>query len=122
MADVQYDKADQLTQIQQGLQQGENVLAVYDCTGAGTGFVAVTDKRVILQDKSFVGKKTALTSIPYRQIRSVSVVSDKSMMGKFFSSSSIGIDVGGVVHEAEFRGVEKAKYIHDVILWHIINQ
>lgn len=117
---VPHDKPDQLAQIQSGLQEGETLIAVYDCTGAGTGFVGVTDKRVILQDKSFVGKRTALTSVPYKQIRTVSVVSDKSMMGKFFSSSAIAIDVGGTVHEAEFRGVEKARHVHDVILWAIL--
>jgi len=69
---VAYDKAEQLQQVQQGLLPSESVYAVYDCTGAGTGFVAVTNFRVILQDKSFIGKKVAITSIPYRQIESVS--------------------------------------------------
>jgi hypothetical protein len=29
------------------------------------GWQELTDRRVILQDNSFVGKKTALTSVPY---------------------------------------------------------
>ena len=43
-------------------------------------------------------------------------------MGSFFSSSNIAIDIGGTIHEAEFRGVDKAKHIHDVILWAILPQ
>lgn len=120
MTDIPHDKLEQLEQIQAGLQAGETIVAVYDCIGAGTGFVGITSKRVILQDKSFAGKKVAITSVPYTQIRSVSMVSDKSMLGKHFSSSSIAIDAGGTIHEAEFRGEAKAKHIHDVILWAVL--
>ena len=64
------------------LPAGE-IYAVYDATGAGTGFIAATDKRVILQDKSFAGKKMALVSLPYSRITSVAVTSNKSLMGHF---------------------------------------
>jgi len=113
------DKAEQLELVSRGLLQGEEVLAVYDCIGTGTGFVGLTTLRVVMQDKSFVGKRVAITSIPYRHVRSVSVVSNTSFAGKFTSSSSIAIDVGGTVHEADFRGVEKAHKAHDLILWYI---
>lgn len=46
------DEPEQLRQIQDGLLEGEQIQAVYDCTGAGTGFVGVTDRRLILQDKA----------------------------------------------------------------------
>lgn len=118
----QYDKDDQLKKVQAGLLAGEQVWAVFDCTGSGTGFVGVTSHRVVLQDNSFVGKKSAVTSIPYATVQSVSFVSDKSMFGKHFSSSTIAISVGGVVKEAEFRGEEKAKYIHDAILSRIVDR
>jgi hypothetical protein len=29
------------------------VIAVYDCTGAGTGFVGLTDRRLVPQDNAF---------------------------------------------------------------------
>jgi hypothetical protein len=73
MTSAPHDKAEQLRQIQDGLLEGEQIQAVYDCTGAGTGFVGVTDSRLILQDKSFVGKNVAITSIPFKQIRTVSM-------------------------------------------------
>jgi hypothetical protein len=114
-----HDKADQLQKITANLLQGETVIAVYDCIGAGTGFVGITDRRVIVQDNSFVGKKTALTSIPYTKVNAVSFVSDKSMWG-FASTSSISISAGGRQYLADFRGEQKAKHVHDVVLWHMM--
>ena len=115
-----YDKREQFDKIVAGLLQGEVVVAVYDAIGAGTGFIGLTNKRVIIQDNSFVGKKTALTSIPYAKVQSVSYVSDKSMLGKFASSSTIALQAGGTTHEVQLRGQEKASHVHNVILWNIM--
>lgn len=114
-----FDRQDQLHQIQSGLLQGETVIAVYDAIGAGTGFLALTDRRVIVQDKSFVGKRVAITSIPYAKITSVSVVNNKSVAGSFFSSGSIAIHVGTLTYEVEFRGNVKSQHVHNVILYYI---
>lgn len=115
-----FDKQDQYDRIRYGLMPGERIVAVYDCIGAGTGFVGLTDRRVVLQDNSFVGKKVALTSVPYSRVQAVSFVSNKSLLGKHASSSEVAILVGGTQHECEFRGHEKAKLVHDVILEHMI--
>lgn len=120
MPQIIHDKPEQLEQIQAGLLQGEEVYAVYDCIGVGTGFVGITNMRVVLQDKSFVGNKLAIVSIPYKNIRSVSMLSNKSMLGRFASSSSIGIDTGGTIKEADFRGDDKAHHAHNLILWNML--
>ncbi|MEV7663522.1 PH domain-containing protein [Paenarthrobacter sp. NPDC089316] len=120
MTDIIHDRPEQLEQIRAGLLQGEIVYAVYDCIGVGTGFVGITNMRVILRDKSFVGNNLAVVSIPYKNIRSVSMLSNKSMMGRFASTSNIGIDTGGTVKEADFRGDDKARHAHDLILWNIL--
>jgi PH (Pleckstrin Homology) domain-containing protein len=119
-AEPSFDKQDQYDRIREGLLPGETVLAVYDCIGTGTGFIGLTDRRVILQDNSFVGKKVALTSVPYSRVQAVSFVSNKSMLGKWSSSSEVAILVGGATHECEFRGHDKARVVHDTILRHII--
>ncbi|RBQ15630.1 hypothetical protein DP939_35010 [Spongiactinospora rosea] len=111
-----HDRPEQLKQIQSGLMPGEQIIAVYDAIGAGTGFLGLTNQRVIVQDKSFIGKKIAITSIPYSKITSVSVVSNKSWAGSFFSSGSIALNVGTHVYEVEFRGDEKSHHVHNVIL------
>lgn len=115
-----FDKRDQFQQVQDGLLDGEVVYAVYDAIGAGTGFVGITDRRVILQDKSFVGKRFAITSIPYGRIISVSVVSDRTWTGGFFSTSTVAIATSEGVHEIDFRGNEKAHHAHNLILWHMV--
>ena len=121
MTEIQFDKQDQLAKIQAGLMPGESLFAVYDGKGIGTGFIGLTDRRVIIQDNSFVGGKIALTSLPYKRIQSVSFVSDKSVFGKFAASSTVAITVGGSSHEVEFRGEEKARHAHDVILHYVIH-
>jgi hypothetical protein len=118
-ATIRFDKQEQVDKIRAGLMPGESIVAVYDGKGGGTGFIGLTDRRVVLQDNSFVGKKVALTSVPYSKINAVSFVSDKSMLGKFASSSSIAISAGGSTYEIEFRGEEKAKHAHDAILGRI---
>ncbi|MEU4421922.1 PH domain-containing protein [Actinoplanes sp. NPDC024001] len=116
MTDVVYDNKGQLEQVRSGLLDGEEILAVYDAIGAGTGFIGLTTRRIIIQDRSFVGKRFAITSIPYSKVSSVSVVSNKSWAGQFFSSGTIAITVGTHVYEVEFRGSDKAHYVHNVIL------
>jgi hypothetical protein len=120
-SEIVYDRKEQLEQVRSGLLQGETLLAVYDAIGTGTGFLGLTDQRVIVQDKSFGGRRVALTSIPYSKITSVSVVSNKSWAGSFFSSGSIAINVGTHSYEVEFRGHEKSHHAHNVIL-HYISQ
>lgn len=116
-----FDKQEQFDKIASGLLRGEQIIAVYDAIGAGTGFIGITSLRVVLQDNSFVGKKVALTSVPYNRVNAVSFVSNKSMLGKFASTGSIAVSAGGQSYEVEFRGDEKAKHAHDAILWHMLN-
>jgi hypothetical protein len=116
MTDVVYDNKGQLEQIQSGLLEGEQIIAVYDAIGTGTGFIGLTNRRIIIQDQSYVGKRFAITSIPYSKVSSVSVVSNKSWAGQFFSSGTIAIAVGTTSYEVEFRGSEKAHHVHNLIL------
>lgn len=119
VSEIVYDRKEQMQQIQSGLLEGEKIIAVYDAIGAGTGFIGLTDRRVIIQDKSFIGKKIAITSIPYGKITSISVVSDKSWAGAFFSTGSIAINVGTHVYQVSFRGDQKSHHVHNVILHYL---
>jgi len=117
MTSAVFDKREQHDQIASGLLDGEAIIAVYDAVGVGTGFIGLTDRRVILQDKSFAGKKVAITSIPYAKITAaVSIVSNKSWAGQFFGTGSIAIHVGTHTYEVELRGVDKTHHAHNVIL------
>ena len=112
-----YDRRDQLQQVLSGLLPGERLFAVYDAKGLATGYLALTDRRVIIADKSYVGRAVALVSLPYRSVSSVAVVSNAKFTGNFFSTCSIIVtSAGGVHHEVEFRGEDKARHAHDFIL------
>ena len=117
MTDVVYDLKDQLEIVQEGLLEGETVYAVYDGKGAGTGFIAMTDRRVILQDNSYVGGKVALTSLPYSRINSVSLVSNASVFGRWAEASTVAITSVDSTFEIEMRGADKARHTHDVIVY-----
>lgn len=114
MTNVIFDKRDQFDRIAAGLLEGETIVAVYDAIGGGTGFIGLTTTRVVIQDNSFLGKQAAVTSIPYSRIKSVSYVSDKNVFGKFASSSTVAIDMGGKTYEVTFRGEDKAVHAHNV--------
>lgn len=119
MPDPIFDRPEQLAAIRASLMAGESIVAVYDAIGVGTGFIGLTSHRVILQDNSFVGKKSALTSVPYAKVTAVSFVSDKSIFGKWASTSTIAVSVGPRDYAIDFRGDQKAKHVHDIVLWNI---
>ena len=125
MAEVAQDRPDQLQLIQSALLNGEQLFAVYDEKGFGTGFVAVTDKRLILQNPGFIHmgtgrKKNATLSLPYSRIVEVGLLSDKSIFGTFFSTSEIYVRTSaGDIHAAVLRSPDRAKYLHDVVLHYI---
>jgi hypothetical protein len=114
--EIAFDKQEQLDFIQHGLMPKEKLQAVYDAIGVGTGFIGITDQRVIIQDNSFIGKRVAITSIPYSKITSVSVVSNKSILGSFFSGGTIAIHVGTETYEMTFRGQHKSIHVHQLLL------
>jgi hypothetical protein len=122
---IAFDRQDQLQLIQSGLLPGEHLFAVYDEKGFGTGFVAVTDRRLLIQNPSFVHlgtgrKKVATISLPYTRIVEVGLLSDRSIFGTFFSSAEIYVRTSaGDVHAAVLRSPDKAKYVHDVVLHYI---
>ena len=48
--------------------------------GAGTGFLGITNKRIIYYDKAFLKNKKALVSIPYDRIASVASEDNKGFL------------------------------------------
>lgn len=115
-AKITFDKQEQLDYVKQGLMPKETLHAVYDAIGVGTGFIGLTDQRVIIQDNSFIGKRVAITSIPYGNVTSVSVVSNKSILGSFFSGGTIVIHVAAQTYEMTFRGEHKGTHVHRLLL------
>lgn len=117
-----FDRDDQLEKIGSALLDGETLEAVFDMKGGGTGFIGITDKRIIVYDKAFLRKVKAVVSIPYSRIISVASKDESGLFtGRgFFSSSEVILQTSHGEMEFEFRGAEKAHIAHDLILGHML--
>lgn len=114
MANIIHDKKDQLRKITAMLLPNEILRAVYDLKGAGTGFVGITDWRLIFMDKAFIKKAKAMVSISYRQISSVA---SKDEGGLLFKTSTLIITASGMPpKEFEFRSNDKAHTAYQLII------
>jgi hypothetical protein len=89
-----YDNETQYRQIVAYLLPGETLYAVYDCKGIGTGFVGITDRRLIFYDQGIIAKKRMMVSLPYQNILGVAVADE----GMIFQS-------GGDYHSDRFWSV-----------------
>lgn len=89
MSEPEHDKQDQLNRVKEMLIEGETLYLVFDCKGRGTGFMGITDKRVIARDDGRRGREKKITSIPFSRIHHVSLDSDKGWV-RGSSSLSFG--------------------------------
>jgi hypothetical protein len=118
MADPIHDNKGQLETVQKLVMEGETIEAVLDCKGVRTGFVGITDKRVIFYDKTHFGGRKAIVSIPHSRIAMVATEGDRGFFG---GTSKIFIrDTGGDHIEFEFRGQDKAQLAHSLLLSHLL--
>ena len=116
--DLVYDRPDQLEKIEVLCQPDELIRAVLDCKGAATGFVAITDRRVIFYDKSLVTEQKAMITIPYSRMSMVGSEDDKGLIIKkgFFVTGRLTISgLGFEPRSFEFRGGDKAHTAHRII-------
>jgi hypothetical protein len=115
---VYYDRKEQYEKIASGLLPGEEVLAVFDMKGGGTGFLGVTSKRLVIYDKAFLRKMKAVVSIPLDRITTIAAQDESGLFtGRgFWSSSTLVVTTNHSQHEFEFRGADKAHHAHQLIL------
>ncbi|MBK8430196.1 MAG: hypothetical protein IPL28_02375 [Chloroflexi bacterium] len=117
--DVIYDKKDQLQKIEAHLVTGETLYAVFDMKGGGTGFVGITDLRLIFMDQSFVRKSKAMVSLPFSKITAVG--SDDSG-GIIFGTSKLIVLAGSRDWEFEFRSNDKAHKAYELIMRNLLQK
>ena len=113
-----YDKKDQYDRIAAYIIEGETFAACFDCKGAGTGFVGITDRRLIFYDQGTILKKKTMVSIPYHQI--IGVASGDE--GVIFQSSEILLITAAGRFSFEFRGADKAHWAYKYILKQLLTQ
>jgi hypothetical protein len=119
MAEPSFDNADQLKRIQAYLVQGETLHAVWDCKGAGTGFVGITDQRLIFYDQGVLIKKKAMVSIPFNRVIGVA---SADTGGLVFKSTELALLTAAGRFEFEFRGADKAHWTYQFIMTQILGQ
>jgi Bacterial PH domain len=117
-AGTYFDKKEQLDQIRPWLLETEKLYCVLDCKGAGTGFVAVADKRVLFYDRATFRKKKTLMSVPFSKITSVASVDEGR--GLFGATSELIVKTGSEEFEFEFRGGDKARQAYKLIMFHVL--
>jgi hypothetical protein len=121
--DIFVDKKDQLEKIEETCLAEELIHAVFDLKGRGTGFLGLTNKRIIYYDKEFIRGKKAVVSIPHSRIVSVASEDSKGIFVKkgFFTSDILTIQaMGADPKEFEFRGSEKAHLAHDILMQYML--
>ena len=117
------DKKDQLEKIEAICLPDELIRAVFDLKGRGTGFLGITDKRIVYFDKEFMKNRKALVSIPFIRISSVASEDNSGFFIQkgFLVSDTLAITLmGGDVKMFEFRGGEKAHLAHMIIMEHLL--
>jgi hypothetical protein len=112
-----FDNEGQYRRIAAYIIPNETLYAVYDCKGAGTGFVGVTDQRVIFYDQGILLKKKSMVSLPYHQIIGVACADE----GIIFQTSELVLITAAGRFSFEFRGAEKAHWAYRFILDQIMN-
>jgi len=121
--DLVYDKEEQLEKMEGFCQPDEVIRAVFDLKGAATGFLGVTDRRVIFFDKAYARDQLAMVSIPYSRISTVGSSDDRGFVIKrgFFVTDRLTITGLGFEEKTfEFRGGYKAHQAHNIIMEYMI--
>jgi hypothetical protein len=118
MDEIRYDHKAQLNRIEAYLIPNETLHAVFDCKGGGTGFVGITDQRIIFYDQVFLAPMKAMISIPYHRI--IAVASEDE--GVIFKTSTITLITSAGNYTFEFWGADKAHWAYSFIMNQILNQ
>jgi len=117
MSQPDYDKKEQLKKIEAFVLDGEMLYAVYDMKGGGTGFIGITDLRLIFMDQAFIRKSKAMVSLPYTKI---TAVASEDSGGIIFKSSKLVIRAGSDVYEFDFRSNDKAHRAYQLIMANLL--
>lgn len=113
-----FDNQSQANRVAELMLPGETLYLVFDCKGRGTGFIGVTDKRIIARDDGRRGREKQITSIPYSRIHAVSIDSERGWgRGASFLSISAGDDDWAFT----FKGADKAKRAYQRVMENLLD-
>lgn len=118
-----FDLREQYEMIRSIALPGEEVQAVFDMKGGGTGFIGITTKRVIVYDKVFMRKMKAIVTIPYSRIYTIAAQDESGLFtGRgIMASSTLILTTSKSEYEFVFRGADKAHIAHGLIAQHMVS-
>jgi len=121
MVDIVHDRKDQLKRIQQLLVTGERLYAVFDLKGGGTGFIGITDLRLVFMDQAFLRKQKAIVSVPYTRITAVGAEdSGKLILSSILGSSTLFVLTPTKDWTFIFRSNDKAHLAYGLIMRNLL--
>lgn len=121
--DMVFDKKEQLQKIEDFCQPDEVIRAVFDLKGAATGFMGITDRRVIFYDKAYMRDQKAMVSIPYSRISMVGSEDNKGFLIRrgFLVTGRLTITGEGFGDRTfEFRGGDRAHQAHNIVMKYLL--
>jgi hypothetical protein len=110
--------ADELETLRGNIFNGESVDGVFRGKSPGIRLLVVTNRRLMLVDKSMFDDHTALVSVPLKGVSSVSVLigEDDSVQ----TASTVGIAMLGGKYQVLCSTAEEARQLHDMLIWALI--
>lgn len=114
---VEYDNKSQMERIQSLVDAPEILYAVFDEKGRGTGFVGITDRRLIFMDQGTVRKNRLIISLPYSKLTMVAMEDTGKAL---FSNSKLIVFAGTHEFDFEFHGNDKAHRAYQLIMWNLL--
>jgi hypothetical protein len=104
--------------VHDNLFDGERIDGVYRGGPGGVELLAVTNRRLmIVESKAWKGR-TALTSMSFSQVASVSYL--VSANTSISSPTAVGIQTRSGSYELGCQSEEQAREVHDLITWNLI--
>lgn len=95
----------------------EVLYAVFDLKGSGSGFVGITDRRLIFMDQGVIRKKKMIVSLPYSKI---TAIASEDSGGFIFGTSALLVIAGNREFDFDFRSNEKAHRAYQLIMWNLL--
>ncbi len=104
-AAVECDDPGQLQQLRAMLMTGERLFFLYDCRGAGSGYLALTNRRLLFQDRGFIPGCPTIVSMPFGRVEGVSLRG----RGRLLRPARLAVTSGSQRYEFRFHSEEKAR-------------
>lgn len=120
MSEPYYDRKDQHERIESALVPGETLWMTLDCKGSGTGFVGITNRRLVFQDQSWRKAKNVLVSVPLDRVHAVGISSSSNLIGR--STGVISIQAGEDDWAFEFKNAEKTGIAYKVLMSFVLSR